>query len=222
MGDKMKQINGELITTKWYQENAMRTLNSFDCREDLKLNAYFGIIGEYGEFFDYMKKFYTHNLKDEKKAEVMRLAPKELGDVAWYLTTSLAVYFDYSLDEVYDVIIPKREDISEYFIDDIYDFVDTNCYDDAFLMLMDFKKVLNRIDEVDEKEDIIETVALVFIKIAEILNYLFGMNLSEVLYLNIDKLRKRYPDGFSEEVSNIRIDTNSKYKEEEDYKVYTK
>lgn len=217
----MREINGEVITTKWYQNNAMRTLNSFESQETLKLNAYFGIIGEYGEFFDYIKKLYTHNLTEEKKAEVKRLAPKELGDVVWYLTTSLAVYFDYSLDEVYDVIATEKKD-TLYYIDDIYDYVDTDNNLDVFTRLMYFKKVLNKIDEVNTKEEVVETVALVLIKIAEILKDLFGLNLSEVLYLNIDKLRKRYPDGFSTEVSNVRIDATSKYKEEEDYKIYRK
>lgn len=217
----MREINGEVITTKWYQENAMRTLNSFGSREALKLNAYFGIIGEYGEFFDYIKKLYTHNLTEEKKAEVKRLAPKELGDVVWYLTTSLAVYFDYSLDDIYDVIVTeKKEDL--YYIDDIYDYVDNDEDLDVFSRLMYFKKVLNQIDEVNAKEEVVEAVALVFINIADILRTLFGLKLSEVLYLNIDKLRKRYPEGFNTEVSNRRIDANSKYKEEEDYKIYRK
>ena len=37
------------ITTNWYQENALRTMNNFDNLDILKLNAYNGIIGEYGE-----------------------------------------------------------------------------------------------------------------------------------------------------------------------------
>ncbi len=43
----MSIINKENITTKWYQENALRTLNNFKDRESLKLNAYMGVIGEY-------------------------------------------------------------------------------------------------------------------------------------------------------------------------------
>ena len=52
----MSMINEENITTKWYQENALRTLNNFKDRDSLKLNAYMDIIGEHGEFFDYIKK----------------------------------------------------------------------------------------------------------------------------------------------------------------------
>lgn len=104
------------ITTNWYQENALRTMNNFENKDILKLNAYTGIIGEYGEFFDYIKKLYTHNLSLEKKKEIMKLAPKELGDLIWYLSTSLAVSYDYTLNEVYEYIL--RLNHKYYHIDD--------------------------------------------------------------------------------------------------------
>ena len=84
-------INGENITTQWYQKNALRTLNNFKDKNLLQLNAYMGIIGEYGEFFDYIKKLYTHNLNPEKQEEVCDFASKESGVVVWYSVISLAV-----------------------------------------------------------------------------------------------------------------------------------
>jgi len=39
--------------------------------------------------------------------------------------------------------------------------------------------------------------------VSEIANA-FGIKLSDILQVNIDKLRKRYPDGFSEEASKNR------------------
>lgn len=47
------------------------------------------------------------------------------------ISTSLAVYFDYSLDEVYDVIVTEKKD-TLYYIDDIYDYVDTDNNLDVF------------------------------------------------------------------------------------------
>ncbi len=96
------------ITSNWYQENALRTINDFGSIENLKFNAYTGVFGEAGEFFDYMKKYYTHNLEEEKKAEIKRLASKELGDIMWYLSTSMALYYSYTLDEVLTKILRKR------------------------------------------------------------------------------------------------------------------
>ncbi len=218
------QINGEEITTQWYQNNALRTLNNFKDRETLKLNAYMGIIGEYGEFFDYIKKLYTHNLSKEKQEEVCNLAPKELGDVVWYLVTSLAVYYDYSMDEIYDQITGGEVKTEEgYDIDVIYEYIDINFNKDNILAeMMRFKVVLNKLDSTENREEVIIVVAEIISYIARILKSLFGKNLSDVLYLNIDKLRKRYPEGFSTVVSNYRIDTQKKYKEEDSMKVLKK
>lgn len=217
-------INGENITTQWYQKNALRTLNIFKDEETIKLNAYMGIIGEYGEFFDYIKKLYTHNLKPEKIEEVCDLAPKELGDVVWYLVTSLAVYYDYSMDELYDQITGgelKEED--GYDIDCIYDYIDNEFQsDNVFSEMMYFKSILNKLDVADTREEVIKVVASILSEIARIIKGLFGKKLSDILYLNIDKLRKRYPEGFSTVVSNYRIDTQKKYKEEDSLKILAK
>lgn len=216
----MSMINEENITTKWYQENALRTLNNFKDRDSLKLNAYMGIIGEYGEFFDYIKKLYTHNLDEEKKKEVCDMAPKELGDVVWYLVTSLAIYYDYSMDEIYEQIIDgdkidlKQED--GYDIDCIYDYINLDLeQENIFEQMMRFKMILNKLDLVSEREKVIKVVAEIMKEIAKIVKCLFGENLSTILYLNIEKLRKRYPLGFSNETANYRINAQKKYKEEE-------
>lgn len=217
-------INGEKITTQWYQNNALRTLNDFGTREKLRLNAYTGIIGEYGEFFDYIKKLYTHNLNKEKQDEVCNLAPKELGDVVWYIVTSLAVYFDYSMGEIYDQITGEeyKED-NGYDIDVIYEYINDDFdKDNIFIEMMRFKAVLNRLDIAETREEVIKVVAEIMKEIARILSGLFGKRLSDILYLNIDKLRRRYPEGFSTVVSNYRIDTQKKYKEEDSMKVLKK
>lgn len=223
----MTIIEGEKITTRWYSKNALRTLNNFDDRDTLKLNAYMGIIGEYGEFFDYIKKLYTHNLNQDKVNEVYDLAPKELGDVMWYLVTSLAVYYNYSMEEVYEQIIgldsQKLKTENGYDIDCIYNYIDMNFQtDNIFNEMIKFKLVLNRLDITYTKEDMIVVVAAITREIARIVKCLFEKNLSEILYLNIDKLRKRYPLGFSRAVSNYRIDTQKKYKEEDSMKVLNK
>lgn len=218
------QINGEEITTHWYQNNALRTLNDFGTRDKLRLNAYTGIIGEYGEFFDYIKKLYTHNLKPEKKEEVCNLAPKELGDVIWYLSTSLALYFDYSLDDIYDQITGgEYKKDTGYDVDIIYEYINKDFdKDKIFEEMMHFKIILNGLDVAETREEVIKVVAEILKEIARILNSLFGKRLSDVLYSNIDKLRKRYPDGFSTVVSNYRIDTQKQYKEEDSMKVLKK
>ena len=235
---------GSTITTDWYQNNALRTMNDFGSKDALKFNAYTGIIGEYGEFFDYLKKLYTHGLDDDKKQEIYHLAPKELGDLIWYLSSSLATYYGYTLDEVYAYIMGLNKDMKplnddlikeaslakdplcipdhEGYSIDLIDYytADINFNrEDIFSFLMEFKRVLNRIDYIESKEEAIKTVADILKYISVIGREMFKMHLSDILYDNILKLRKRYPEGFDTKTANIRIDANKKYKEEEATKV---
>ena len=233
----------DALTTTWYQENALRTINNFSSKELLKLNAYTGIIGEYGEFFDYIKKLYTHNLSEEKKQEIFKLAPNELGDLVWYLTTSLALTYGYTFDEIYSYIIKENNQAKEitpdlieasasakdplcayyenpgYDLDSINNFLIDYTSQDILSILMDFKKYLNRLDDITDKNDAIKKVSAVILRIASIAKYLFNKSLSAILLDNIEKLRKRYPEGFSTSVANKRIDANKRYKEEEETKV---
>ena len=231
------------ITVNWYQENALRTMNNFNNQDLLKLNAYTGIIGEYGEFFDYIKKLYTHNLDKSEKQKILELAPKELGDLVWYLSTSLAVVYNYTLDEVYDYILntnkyhyqinsnliekasldtdPLCDQIrpkTSYKIDiinEVLNYQNQNIELDeqsVFHILLEFKKKLNKLDYTQTREELIEAVATIFIEVATISKLFFNKNLSEILSDNIEKLRARYPEGFSKEVANLRIDENFQYK----------
>lgn len=239
----------EFITPNWYQENALRTINDFGSLANLKFNAYTGVFGEAGEFFDYMKKYYTHNLEEEKKAEIKNLASKELGDLMWYLATSLALYFDYDLKEVFDYIRRKPKSVkktnitpdlihelalkkdplcpygkSSYSVDIINNYI--NHYEkntDVYTVLYNFKKTLNELDYIEEKSDskneAIKVVADIICAIAEIAEFMFGKKLSELLTSNIEKLKKRYPSGFDDAVANERIAANKRYKEELKMKV---
>lgn len=245
----MVETKNTFITPTWYQENALRTINDFGSAENLKFNAYTGVFGEAGEFFDYMKKYYTHNLDAEKKAEIKNLASKELGDMMWYLATSLALYYGYSLSEVFDEIIAnqkmskprfitldlintcalKKDPLcphqrEEYSVDIVGNYI--NHYSegtDEYAILYNFKKVLNKIDYIDEAEDskkeAIKVVADIIRSIAEIAQFMFNTSLSDLLHGNIEKLKKRYPNGFDDEVANARIAANKRYKEEQDMKV---
>ena len=152
------------------------------------------------------------------------MAPKELGDVVWYLVTSLAIYYDYSMDEVYEQIIGKEaKNLNQedgYDIDCIYNYIKLDLEQkNIFEQMMRFKMILNKLDLVNEREKVIKVVAEIMIEIARIVKGVFGENLSTILYLNIEKLRKRYPSGFNNETANYRIDAQKKYKGEEFLKV---
>lgn len=234
------------MTTTWYQENALRTMNLFDDETTLKINAHTGILGESGEFLDYIKKLYTHNLSPEKKEEIMALAPKELGDLVWYLTTSMAQVYHYTLNEIYEYILhlkAKHYQIDDdlirkastrkdplcsfcyqepgYNIDSIY-LATTNKYrglerDNQLIlqMVFDFSNIMAKLNCIESKEEAIIVVSEMLVEIAEISKDLFQKNLSEILMDNIEKLRIRYPEGFDKNIADLRIDANSKYKQEQ-------
>lgn len=150
------------------------------------------------------------------------MAPKELGDAVWHLTTSLARYYDFSLNEIYSEITGLN-DSSGYDIDIIYAFIKDDFDKEKILEeMIRFKTVLNRLDLVATREDAIQVAAEIRKEIARVLVGMFDERLSNILYFNIDKLRKRYPEGFNRKVSNKRIDRQSKYKEEETLKVLKK
>lgn len=255
LAQKMLEIvkRDKHITTKWYQENALRTMNNFENKDILKLNAYTGIIGEYGEFFDYIKKLYTHNLSQDKKDKIKFLAPKELGDLVWYLSGPLAYTYSYTLDEIYENIlnihhnnyqidynlITKasfskdplcifKKNNKGYNIDIINSFLKEEYLtsklneDTVLKILLNFKKILNKLDYIENKKDAIKVVSKILIEVATISKSFFNLNLSEILEDNIDKLRKRYPEGYDKEVANKRIDANKKYKEEIEFKTNSK
>lgn len=241
------------ITSRWYQENALRTMNNFENKELMQLNAYTGIIGEYGEFFDYIKKLYTHNLSETKKQEIRKLAPKEIGDLIWYLSTSLALTYNYTLDEVYEYILnlnqtnyqidknlinkasknkdplcPIYKKKESYPIDFINNFLKKEYLEQELTeattlkILINLKRELNKLDYIEVKEEAIIVVAKILIELATISKLFFNKNLSEILNDNIEKLRKRYPEGFDEYIADKRIDANKKYKEENEHKVVKK
>lgn len=241
----------ETITPTWYQENALRTINDFGSFANLKFNAYTGVFGEAGEFFDYMKKYYTHSLDESKKAEIKNLAAKELGDMMWYLSTSLALCYGYSLSDVFNYITSSKKsnnyavdenlisnaalkqdplcpyaESKEYPVDIINMYLEPFDVDaDIFQILYDFKKALNKLDYINEENSIeatnqaIAIVANIIIYIASIAHFMFDKSLSDLLVDNIEKLKKRYPNGFDDKVANDRIAANKRYKEEEQMKV---
>ncbi len=241
---------GEDITPTWYQENALRTINDFGSLSNLKFNGYTGVFGEAGEFFDYMKKYYTHSLDEEKKQEIKRLAVKELGDMMWYISTSLAIYFGYSLNDIFNHIMQNR--VESYAIDEnlisraalkqdpLCPYREsTECSvdvierymekypesSDVFQVLYDFKKTLNKLDYIEEsdseksKKQAIEVISNIVLSIAAIARFMFNCSLSNLLVDNVEKLKKRYPNGFDDTVANARITANKRYKEEEKMKV---
>lgn len=159
------------MTTIEYQKKAIRTMKT-DMKED---DINFGIIGEFGEMTDCIKKIAFHNAY-----ELEETLKKEIGDLMWYLSAYC---------EKMGVQLPAQWERLHLF--KIHDCI----YEIQFnitSILMSSKSFEARI------YNIIQSLY----RICEIYNFDFY----EILDLNIEKLRIRYPEKYSDEASEKRID----------------
>lgn len=137
---------------------------------------------------------------------------KELGDVLWYYAM-----FVYKLDSEYDYdLTPVFQDSK---IDPLYAYVYTGGSmrkeDASALALL---KTVGRIEECykkmlghrkNQQVAIGREIRSLYFQIAG-LAQMHGVCMSDVAYENIEKLRLRYPDGFSFEASAFRADERIK------------
>ena len=84
-----------------YQEQALRTANVNDPRQELIMNAVLGLNGEAGEIADSLKKTLFQGHKDNREHLI-----EELGDVLWYVSL-MAYGLNVKLSEVADQNISK-------------------------------------------------------------------------------------------------------------------
>ena len=95
-------------TSRWYQLNAIRTMNVFDNREKMLYNARWGLKGEAGELTDCLKKIVTHNLSEEKIIITKKIIEDEIGDIMWYIAASLSVYFNISMSGMINFLFKEN------------------------------------------------------------------------------------------------------------------
>lgn len=183
------------MTFKEYIPLAQRTDSNHG--DNKMSNALLGMVGELGEALE--KAQLRRNLLDDTSNEdvdfIRRISALdneisyEIGDICWYVAEA-AAYLDVSLEES----MPNRKKIA--------DKVLLARLIIAIARLSDaWKKHLFQGHEFDRNE-----AAEILHEIFEGLQdfaYRFGrlFDFSDYLELNIEKLRKRYPDGFEAERS---------------------
>ena len=171
-----------------FQELSRRTMqfggnpNNDVERNFMLVNYSLGIIGEAVETLE----AFNQNMVLDNSVETLL---KEVGDVSHYAVGLAALFhlklpeeipFEYkNMTECMHGLLSNAKDISEYTKKYI-----NHDHDDPFPVksLMNVFSALNMICEV------------------------FGRSYSEVLQMNIDKLKNRYPKGFNAEDSKNRVD----------------
>ena len=234
--------NNNINTFEWYEINAKRTMNKFKTNDDMIFNHKTGIFGESGELFDNLKKYYTHNLNNEKKQELIEIMIGEIGDIIWYIVAPLATAFNFSADDIVAKIVnynyKAKKNIDSNIIryaagqkDPLCPYNNSNSFPINTIDQRINTKDYNIYNEVDDyvlliarlitsknREEALSLAAQLLLFLGRIANCELKVSLEDVLKKNVEKLQKRYPIGFNEMVSNSRISYTKKYKLEEAYK----
>ncbi len=185
-----------------YQALAMRTSPE---GHDRALNGCLGLIGESGEIVDVVKKW---KFQSGENAEL----PKdklidECGDVLWYCAelcqgvgTDLAAVIK-NFDRIYPAPCTTRSIIhSAYYLAATcnHPYGDMECAD-AFEADDEFKKTEER--QKWQHNHGMFTIGNIVRYVRHILIRFCDSSLEEAMERNIEKLKKRYPDGFDPERS---------------------
>lgn len=148
-----------------YKKQAVRTMKAGMNYNDVM----FGMIGEFGEAVECVKKKQFHNAKD-----IDEKLKKEIGDFLWYIVT---------------FIEKKNELIRDKKLNKIDECIFNIQYHLTEIIFMN-------------KESSVDNVMK---NITELCS-LYGFNLEEILQMNIDKLKIRYPEIYTDELSEKRED----------------
>lgn len=149
-------------------------------------HAIFGMAGEIGECIDCIKKVIFHGHKYDS-----RIFLNELGDFLWYCTLFTICY-----EEKYDKL-------TSYFENDLIDMSKHNVKSENYgrSHLFDiFIDVAGITVNLMKEEMFTKHISVVLIEEMyyniEALCYINGINLYDLMDINVKKIRKRYPNGF--------------------------
>jgi len=187
-----------------YQTLAMRTSPD---GHDRILNGCMGLIGESGEIVDAVKKWKFQS--GENAALPVDKLIDECGDVLWYcaeLATGLNTDLSYQAKQhgEWAGMIFSRS------------FLSRDICIDAIRITQQCEWIFSTLDGRDKRlfrghinrqdEDAKPHLALILVSVQHFLRTYCTSGIEEAMTRNIEKLRKRYPDGFDPERSLHRAD----------------
>lgn len=160
-----------------------RTLN--DCK-DLLTHMEFGIFGEIGEVVDLKKKefFHGHAKNNDKLME-------ELGDVLFYCVNLLTLTDPLFLEK-FEKEFPLVESIDELSNELVFE----SDYDKYLMLVLASSEILNT----NEEKELAMLIYSLILAIGVVMRS-EGLDIEDCFQANVDKLLKRYPNGFETEKS---------------------
>lgn len=170
-----------------YQKAAMRTSTD---GHDRKLNGCMGLIGESGEVVDVVKKWKFQS-GDHAAIPKDKLID-ELGDVLWYLAE---ISTGYGMDMI------EQMELLGFDLNDTL-FYDENLLEiDAINLGLSAARLAAMIQGEEPPVRVMYDVSQMIDLISHILKDFCGSTLSMCMQKNIEKLLRRYPEGFDPERS---------------------
>jgi len=177
-----------------YQPLALRTAKMFPTTTENLRHAAFGLTTEIGEFATEVKRIeiYGRTATPEMIAHMV----EEIGDFCWY-TALLAASLHLSMGDVPVTDLETQEQLKK--MDPLTGLCATGAILAGYTWMLTCKPT-----ETDSVESV-EVLGISKFSIIEACVAL-GTDLGEVLAMNIDKLRLRFPDAYSDEAAEARLD----------------
>lgn len=173
------------MTNSEYAVLAQRTAST-KTRKDKLGHGCLGLIGEAGEIVDIIKKMKYMGMTEELAREKLI---DESGDFLWYMV-EICAGMNISFEDVME-----EAPIWNCFNESLEEAAVNICWRVSDMHNIDIREMMENIDG----EDLGEIASCLL----DVLEYIH-VGIDEVKEKNIEKLKKRYPDGFSAERSNER------------------
>jgi len=186
------------LTIARYQYDALRTAKRDQPLETRMAYGALAFAGEVGEYCELVKKLLWHGHELDRDAIV-----KELGDICWYLAFNADCH-GADLGYVYSrAIVGSSLDAGTPIIAGAPGSDER--YTNGGLALASLAGVYAIGYRTFSTVQATATLGVALLMVEQIANH-WGYALTYVLDANIEKLRKRYPEGFSTEASLARVD----------------
>lgn len=185
----------------WYGPMAMRTEKPMPTNQR-KMHALLGMLTENGEFTTGVKRVVIY--KKAMTAEMVNNMLEELGDWCWYAAIALDTFgVEFSRDETFLPIHWNRKTVEDKLV---YCSVFLGSVSSFFHAGMELS-LLNKHDEEQTERQISSLRAAVTVIDMTIESLTEGRaSILDVLGANIEKLRARFPDAYSNEAAEARAD----------------
>lgn len=196
----------EVVTLDDYERAVQRTAPQAQVHYQRLVNFWLGLAGESGEVLDWIKKVKFHGT-----APVREQLVGELGDLLWYVT-AFANELGFSLIDVFSFPATdshRWEDVDARLTGGA---IDKKRYqNDAYLftalvgLQTEVAKLGRALKSSEPRAELLSVLHALVQHTAVIMGH-FDITFTECVRANVDKLLRRYPDGFSHSASRARVD----------------